>query len=107
MHGNHDEPTELTTDERRQLRAGGTAVAARTRELLSREFVVGTELVDSHDGVQAAVAVQPPNGTVVSAGFQLSELAEDGDTDDIAQQIAAGAALEAMSNPSRHQPTGQ
>ncbi|RNJ27158.1 DUF5811 family protein [Halosegnis longus] len=107
MHGNHDETTELTTEQRRELRAGGTAVAARTRELLPREFVIGTELVDSHDGVQAAVAVQPPNGTVVSAGFQLSELDEDGDTDDIARQIAAGAALEAMSNPTRHQPAGR
>ena len=106
MHGNHDETVELTTKQRRQLRAGGTAVAARTRELLPKGFVIGAELIDGHDGVQAAIAVRPPNGTVVSAGFRLSEF-DDGDTDDIAQQIAAGAALEAMSNPSRHQQTGR
>lgn len=105
MHGNapHDAP-ELTSEQRRHLRAQGTAVAARTRELLSEGFVVGSELVENHDGVRATVAVRPPSGTVVSAGF---ELAEADDADDLARQIAAGAALEAMNNPSRHPPAGR
>ena len=101
----HGTSAELTTDQGRRLRANGTAVAARTRELLSDGFVVGTELVEGHDGVRATVAVRPPAGTVVSAGFALSEV-DEGDADDIARQIAAGAALEAMSAPTRHQPAG-
>lgn len=105
MHGNtpQDAP-ELTRDQRRRLRTRGTAVAARARELLPEGFVVGSELVDSHDGVRATVAVRPPSGTVVSAGFAL---AETDDEDALARQIAAGAALEAMNNPSRHPPAGR
>ncbi|MFB6118805.1 DUF5811 family protein [Halosegnis sp.] len=100
-----DDGPELTNEQRRRLRAGGTAVAARTRELLPDEFVVGTELVEGHDGVQATVAVRPPAGTVVSAGFALSEV-DESDPADIATQIAAGAALEAMTTPTRHRPAG-
>lgn len=105
MHGDipGDVP-DLTSEERRQLRTQGTAVAARARELLPEGFVVGSELVEGHDGVRATVAVRPPSGTVVSAGF---ELADAGDADDLARQIVAGAALEAMNNPSRRPPAGR
>lgn len=82
----------------------GTAVAARARELLPEGFVVGSELVEGHDGVRATVAVRPPSGTVVSAGFAL---AEADDANDLARQVAAGAALEAMNNPTRHPPAGR
>jgi len=107
MHGDipGDVP-ELTSEQRRQLRTRGTAVAARARELLPEGFVVGSELVEGHDGVRATVAVRPPSGTVVSAGFALAD-AEDAGNDDLARQIAAGAALEAMNNPSRRPPTGR
>ena len=94
---------ELTAEQRRRLRQSGTAVAARTRELLPDEFLVGTELTEGHDGVHATVAVRPPAGTVVSAGFGLGE---SDDPADIARQIAAGAALEAMNTPTRHRPAG-
>lgn len=105
MHENapHDVP-ELTSEQRQDLRTRGTAVAARARELLPDGFVVGSELVESHDGIRATVAVRAPSGGVVSAGFALADAEE---ADDLAQQIAAGAALEAMNNPSRHPPAGR
>ncbi|MFC7176917.1 DUF5811 family protein [Halosegnis marinus] len=105
MHGNTPgETPELTRDERRRLRTRGTAVAARARELLPEGFVVGSELVEGHDGIRATIAVRPPSGTVVSAGFAL---AEPDDEEALARQIAAGAALEAMNNPTRHPPAGR
>lgn len=79
-------------------------MARRARELLPDEFVVGSELVEATDGVRATVAVRPPGGTIVSAGFTADETA---DRDDIAHSIAASAALEAKSTPNRHPPTAR
>ncbi|WP_255197173.1 DUF5811 family protein [Halorarius litoreus] len=98
------EAVELTPDQRRVLRRDGAAVAARARELLPDEFVVGSELIEHPNGIQATVAVRSPGGGVVSAGFSLGE-AED--PDDLAREIAAGAALEAKNTPDRHQPTAR
>ncbi len=95
---------ELTPEQRRLLRRNGAAVAARTRELLPDGFVVGSEVVESSAGVEATVAVRPPGGSVVSAGFSLSETDE---CDALAREIAAGAALEAKNTPSRHDPAAR
>ena len=107
MHGNAPQTgadVELSPEQRRALRQDCTAVARRARELLPDEFVVGSELVDANDGVRATVAVRPPGGTIVSAGFTADESA---DRDDIAHSIAATAALEAKSGPTRHPPTAR
>jgi len=97
MHGNspHAGPAdaEPTTERRRALRRELVDVAASTRELLSDEFVVGAEISGDTDGLQATVAVRPPAGSVVSAGFEPDD---DGATaESLARDLAAGAVLEA------------
>lgn len=87
---------ELTTDECRDLRRELSILAARTRELLPGEFVVGSELTHDVTGPRATVAVQPPVGAVVSANYT-----PDGEVDidvdqreSIAVELAASAALQ-------------
>lgn len=101
--GNEASGQELSAEQRKLLRRELSSVAARTRELLPHEFVVGSEITSSTDGPRATVAVQPPVGHVVSAGYT-----PDGDIDiddsqreDLAVGLAASAALqvkEAMSD---------
>lgn len=80
-----EEPTD-----RRAFREDVAALTAATRDLLPDEFVVGAEIVDDADGLKARVAVQPPVGSVVSAG-----LAESEEVQTLAHDLAAGAALQA------------
>lgn len=99
MHGNTPyagSPTadaDPTPEHRRTLRRELTSVAATTRELLSDEFIVGGEISDNDDGsLRATIAVQPPVGSVVSAGIDPDA---DGDADALARDLAAGAVFEA------------
>jgi hypothetical protein len=97
MHGNspHAGPAEaeVSTESRRALRRELVDVATSTRALLSDEFVVGAEISGNTDGLYATVAVQPPAGSVVSTGFEPDD--EDATTESLAQELAAGAVLEA------------
>lgn len=95
---------ELTPDERRLLRQTGAAVAARTRELLPDEFVVGSEVVAASGSAEAAVAVRPPGGAVVTTGLALGESTDHAA---VAREIAAGAALAAKNTPDRHEPAAR
>lgn len=93
-----DQP-DLSPDQRRHLRAGIDAVAARTREFLPDEYVVGAQITAGADGPQATVAVQPPVGRAVSAGLapdfeDLEEGLDDTDRDEVAEGLAASAALQ-------------
>ncbi len=84
---------EPTAEHRRTLRQELVSVAASTRKLLSDEFIVGGEISDGDNGaLQATIAVQPPAGSVVSAGIDPDL---DGDVDSLAHDLAAGAVLEA------------
>ena len=101
MYGNapiSNEPggTELNTEQRKVLRRELTTVAARTRELLPSEFVVGSEITQGTDGPRATVAVQPPIGAVVSADYTPNgEIDIDDDQrEDLAVGLAASAALQ-------------
>lgn len=90
---------ELTTSQRRELRAGLASIAARTREFLPDEYVVGSEIANGHAGVRATVAVQPPAGNPVSAGFEPDFSADDDpisadDREEVARGLAASAALQ-------------
>lgn len=98
--GDGDADAELTSSQRRQLRAGLANIAARTREFLPDEYVVGSEIANSRAGVRATVAVQPPAGNPVSAGFEpdFSTDAEEAipleDREEVARGLAASAALQ-------------
>lgn len=98
MHGNtpHDGPveTEFAPEDRRALRRNLVDVATSTRDLLSDDFVVGGEISDDDGALHATVAVQPPAGSVVSAGFE-PEGQEADDVESLARDLAAGAVLEA------------
>jgi len=97
MHANspHAGPADpdVSVEHRRALRRDLAAVAAETRELLSDEFVVGAELSGHTEGLRATVAVQPPAGSVVSAGFDGG--ADATPPDALALDLAAGAVVEA------------
>lgn len=97
MHGNspHAGPAEAepSVESRRALRRELVDVAASTRALLSDEFVVGAEISGNTDGLRATVAVRPPAGSVVSAGFEPDE--DDAAAETLARELAAGAVLEA------------
>lgn len=93
-------PVDLTPDQRRMLRDGVAAIAAQTRDLLPAEYTVGGEIQAGTNGPRVTVAVRPPIGNPVSAGFE-PEFAEDevepipdGDRDEVARGLAASAALQ-------------
>ncbi|MFT4921810.1 MAG: hypothetical protein ACI8XM_001017 [Haloarculaceae archaeon] len=108
--GDDGSRVELSADQRRTLRRDLSNVAARTRELLPNEFVVGSEITDGTGGPRATVAVQPPIGPVVSTDCNPDGTAtiDEAARDDLAVELAASAVhqvKEAMSdNPS---PTAQ
>ena len=90
---------ELSVEQRRTLQAGLDTVAARTREYLPDEYVVGAQIVAGTDGPQGTIAVQPPVGAAVSAGFtpdfeEPNEGIAEEDRTEVARQLAASAALQ-------------
>ncbi|WEL17129.1 MULTISPECIES: DUF5811 family protein [unclassified Halorhabdus] len=89
---------ELTPEERRSLRSDLSRVASKTRELLPGEFVVGSELSSGASGPEAMIAVQPPIGSPVSAGYtpepDTNLRIDDQECEDLAQGLAASAALQ-------------
>jgi hypothetical protein len=87
--------TTLTPDQRRTLRRDLSSVAARTRELLPGDFVVGSELTRGTGGPEATIAVQPPVGSVVSAGYALEDADDAAITDDEREDLALGLAASA------------
>jgi len=98
------DPETLTAEQRRRLERDLSQVAQQTRELLPREFAVGSDLTTGSDGPQATVAVRPPIGPVVSAGYtpqSADETIDEDERTDLAQGLAASAALQvkqALSN---------
>jgi len=94
-----DTESTLSSEERRRLRQDLANVAARTRELLPDDFTVGLELAHGSDGPQATVAVQPPIGSAVSAGYTPDEdeteiTIGEAERVELAQGLAASAALQ-------------
>jgi hypothetical protein len=90
---------EISVEQRRALQAGLDTVAARTREYLPDEYVVGAQIIAGTDGPQGTIAVQPPVGAAVSAGFtpdfeDLSDGIAEEDRTEVARQLAASAALQ-------------
>lgn len=89
---------DLSPEERRNLQRDVATIAARTREFLPDEYAVGSELRQGATGTEAHVAVRPPVGNPVSAGFRPEadeEVAlDDGDRDEVARGLAASAAFQ-------------
>ena len=85
----------------KQLHRDITAIAAATRQYLPDEYLVDVNVAHGAGGPEATVAVQPPVGSPVSAGFSPSgdDLAEDpiidpADREEVAKGLAASAALQ-------------
>jgi hypothetical protein len=94
------DPEALTPEQRRRLERDLARVAERTRQLLPGEFVVGSELSAGIDGPEATVAVRPPVGSVVSAGYTPEDpdvTIDEAERADIAAGLAASAALQVKS----------
>lgn len=92
---------ELTAKQRRELRENVTRIAARTRSFLPSEYIVDSDVSQGATGARATVAVQPPIGHPVSAGFspdgddfEEEPLITDDDQFEVARGLAASAALQ-------------
>lgn len=99
MHGNTPyagrfdaDEVSLSTEQRRTLARDSAAVAARARDRLPEEFVVGSEVQAGTQEVQGTVAVRPPVGSVVSGDVTLDD--DDAARDSLVRNLVAGAALE-------------
>ncbi|MFB6104832.1 MAG: DUF5811 family protein [Halobacteriaceae archaeon] len=92
------DPPDLTGEQRRSLQEGVADIAALTREFLPEEYVVGGQVEAGVNGWEVTVAVQPPVGHPVSAGFEPEVDADDpipaGDRREVARGLAASAALQ-------------
>jgi hypothetical protein len=89
---------ELTATQRRTLRADLSQITRRVREYLPDEYVVGAEVSQGQSGPEAMIAVQPPIGHPISAGFQpdldSEEYITENDREEVARGLAASAALQ-------------
>jgi len=92
---------ELTAEQKRRLRADVSRIAALTREFLPDEYVVDGDISNGVGGPQATVAVQPPVGNPISAGFTPDvdefddeDLIDPEDQAEVARGLAASAALQ-------------
>jgi hypothetical protein len=89
---------ELTATQRRTLRADLSQITRRVREYLPDEYVVGAEVSQGQSGPEAMIAVQPPIGHPISAGFQPDldgeEYITENDREEVARGLAASAALQ-------------
>ena len=96
-----DDLPNLTTEQKRSLRREVATIAARTREFLPDEYVVDVDVTAGATGPTATVAVHPPAGHPVSAGFtpeqddiDRGEVIPTEDRDEVARGLAASAALQ-------------
>ena len=92
---------ELSADQKQGLRRAVAGIVSRTESYLPDGYVVGSELTYGSNGPQATVAVRPPAGHPVSAGFtpdteDLEAGLDDADRDEVAQGLAASAAAQMM-----------
>jgi hypothetical protein len=91
----------VSPEQREALRVAVAAITARTRSYLPEGYTVGSELSVGSDGPEATVAVHPPVGRPVSAGFRpdvedLEAGLADEDREEVARGLAASAALQVM-----------
>lgn len=101
--GRPDDPdvaAELSPATRRALQAGVSRVAAKTRRFLPDDYLVGSRVGQTDDGLRVMISVQPPVGNPVSAGFSPDveahpdEPIPSEDEEEVARGLAASAALQ-------------
>ncbi|QFU82574.1 DUF5811 family protein [Natronorubrum aibiense] len=93
---------DLSRAQKRLLHRDVSRIAARTREFLPDEYVVDSEISSGLTGPQVTVAVRPPVGHAVSAGFTpdvdevaaADEVITAAERDEVARGLAASAALQ-------------
>ncbi|WP_436345612.1 DUF5811 family protein [Natronorubrum sp. FCH18a] len=93
---------DLSRDQKRLLHRDVSRIAARTREFLPSEYVVDSDISSGMTGPQVTVAVRPPVGHAVSAGFtpDLEDVAAGEEVitaderSEVARGLAASAALQ-------------
>ncbi|ADQ66156.1 hypothetical protein GL213_02765 [Halogeometricum borinquense] len=95
------EESELSTAQVRRLREAVAGIVTRTQTYLPEGYAVGSELSYGSNGPQATVAVHPPVGRPISAGFtpdeeDLDSGLTESDRDEVAQGLAASAAFQVM-----------
>jgi hypothetical protein len=93
--------SELTTAQIATLKRAVAGIVSQTESYLPEGFAVGSELSTGPNGPLATVAVHPPVGHPVSAGFrpdvdELETGLTDEDRNEVAQGLAASAALQVM-----------
>ena len=91
----------LSEEQERALRRAVAGIVTRTESYLPEGYVVGSELNHGQNGVEATVAVNPPAGHPVSAGFapdpeELEAGLDDTERDEVARGLAASAAVQVM-----------
>lgn len=88
---------DLSSAQKRLLSRDVSRIADRTREFLPSEYVVDTDVSNGLTGPQVTVAVRPPIGHPVSAGFSpdLEDVTEEVITADERNEVARGLAASA------------
>lgn len=99
--GRPSEDVDVSPTQMRTLRRTVAGIVAQTQSYLPDSYVVGSELSTGGNGAQATVAVHPPVGHAVSAGFSPDDEdpeagLSDEDRAEVAQGLAASAALQVM-----------
>lgn len=99
--GQPSKDIELTLDQKQMLRRTVAGIVAQTRTYLPDSYAIGSELSYGSNGPQATVAVHPPAGHPVSAGFapdidELESGLDESDRREVARGLAASAAMQAM-----------
>lgn len=92
---NADVP-DLSSEQKRVLQHDAARIAMAVRDYLPQEYVVGSDVGQGMGGPEATVAVQPPAGEIVSAGFTPNpderRTVTDEDRTQVARELAASAA---------------
>lgn len=90
--------TGLSKEQKRLLRHEVSQIAARVRMYLPEEYLVDSDVRYGIYGVEATVAVHPPIGNPVSAGFtpdpEEEPIIDTEEREEVAKGLAANAALQ-------------
>ena len=100
--GQPSSDVELTPEQMQALRRAVAGIVAQTQTYLPDGYAIGSQLSRGSDGPTATVAVEPPVGHAVSAGFSpdtddLDTGLSEADRDEVARGLAASAVMQVMS----------